>query len=61
MSRYLEQKVLNDSLTDKIMDARATSIELKKKTEDYEVMVDYLYDELDSQKADFDSRVHFID
>ena len=60
-SRCLEQEILNGSLTDEICDARATSIELKTKIEDYEVMVDYLYDKLDSQKADFDSIVHFID
>lgn len=60
-SRCLEQEILHGSLTDEICDARATSIELKTKIEDYEVMVDYLYDKLDSQKADFDSIVHFID
>jgi sugar-specific transcriptional regulator TrmB len=60
-SRYLEQKLLNDSLTDEIIDTRATSIDLRTKIEEYEAMVDYLYDELDSQKSDFDSIVHFID
>ena len=60
-SRYLEQKLLNDSLTDEIIDTRATSIDLRTKIEEYEAMIDYLYDELDSQKSDFDSIVHFID
>ena len=47
-SRCLEQEILNGSLTDEICDARATSIELKTKIEDYEVLVDYIYDKLDS-------------
>jgi hypothetical protein len=50
-----------DSLTDEIIDAQATSITLHTKIEEYEAMVDYLYDEFDNQKSEFGSIVHFID
>jgi hypothetical protein len=56
----LEQKLLNDSLTDEAL-TWTTSIKLCTKIEKYEAMVDYLYGELDSQKSDFDSKVHIVD
>ena len=60
-SRYLEQKILKESLADEIIDVQTTSVKLRTKIEEYEAMIDYLYDALDSQKSGFDSILHFID
>ena len=57
----MEYKLLSDALTDEIRYEQSLNTELQEKVNEYESIIEYLYDELDRQKLDFESTMAYVD
>jgi hypothetical protein len=57
----VQHKLIAESLHDGYQNEQLNVIELQHQVNEYEAMIDYLYEEMDKREHDFDSIVKYID
>ncbi len=60
-SKFAQHKLIAESQHDGYRDEQLNAMELQCQVNEYEVMIDYLYEEMDKRERDFDSIVKYID
>ncbi len=59
--KYIEHKLLSLELKDEVRDKELRVSELELEVSEFSSIVDYLYEQVDQQRQDFDSIVEYID
>ena len=57
----MQHKLIAESQHDGYRDEQLNAMELQCQVNEYEVMIDYLYKEMDKREHDFDSILKYID
>jgi hypothetical protein len=59
-AKYLKHKLIADSLTNDFKHEQSLALELRDRVNEYEAILDYMYDEIDWMQADFSSSMNYI-
>ena len=57
----MQYKLLSDSLNNEVCDSDKLMAKLHMQASEYEVVIDYFYDEQSQMQQNFDQIVHYID
>lgn len=60
-SKYVKHKLIAESLHDWYCKERLNAIDLQHQMNEYEAIIDYLYEEMDKREHDFNSMVKYVD